>query len=295
MLSTRLAPVAVLVFGCSSSGSGGSTSSGSGSSSSTASGGGSDWQVLVGGNWEIAPGTERYWCVRKTFTETTYVTAFRALAPAGTHHTLLLRETSKKTDGAFACGPTLGSNMVFASGVGTKDLVFPTGVAAKIQAGTQLLLNLHLYNTSQSDITGTSGTLVKTIPASQVAQEAGFILPGNMSIALPPNSKTTINGKCTFKSNATVFAVWPHMHQLGIHAKIEYAGKTTKTLHDAPYSFGEQTSYDIEPLAVTSGDTLRFECTFHNTTPNLVTFGDSSDKEMCFVGLYQYPASAKCY
>jgi hypothetical protein len=205
-----------------------------------------------------------------------------------------LRETAPKEDGAFPCGPTLGSNMVYASGVGTSDLEFPPGVAAKIEAGTQLLLNLHLFNTTATEMTGDSGTLVRTVPAASVTQEAAFILPGQNNILLPPNTQTTIKGQCTYSGDATLFAVWPHMHKLGVHSLITYQGAVTKTLHDAPYKFGEQTNYMIAPLAVKTGDMLRFECSYLNNTPNTVTFGDSSNQEMCFIGIYQYPLGPKC-
>ena len=40
-----------------------------------------------------------------------------------------------------------------------------------------------------------------------------------------------------------------------------------------------------------AGDEIRVTCDFVNNTGSLVTFGDSSDKEMCFAGLYRYPAA----
>lgn len=276
-----------------SSSTGATTSSSTGS---TGSGGGGpidpgEWTTLIDGTWQLPAGTEGYWCARKTFSEDVYVKTFRALAPPGTHHTLLLRDSGGAPDGEASCGPTLGADMYFASGVGTDDLTFPEGVAVKIPAGTQLQLNLHLFNTTADPLSGVSGTLVKTVPASEVKQVAEMILPGTFSIAVPPNGTQTVEGTCKFPGASTIATVWPHMHKYGTHMKVSYEGAGgTKVLHDGPFSFGEQKNYPIEPLLVAPGEAIRIECTYQNPTSNTITWGDSSESEMCFAGIYRYPA-----
>jgi hypothetical protein len=259
--------------------------------SSTGTGNPGDWTTLIQGTWSLAPGTEGYWCSLKTFPEDMYIKAFRALAPPGTHHTLLLEQSGgNQPDGEFSCGPTLGSDMIHASGVGSDDLTFPDGVAAKIPAGTQLMLNLHLFNATANELSGVSGTLVQVVPASAVQQVAELALPGSTQIAVPPFGMQTVEAKCTFPSAATISTVWPHMHQYGTHMKLTFEGASgTKVLHDAPYSFGEQKYYPIDPLAVVPGDAVRIACSYANPTGNTITWGDSSKAEMCFMGLYLYP------
>src|SRR5689334_19544014 len=98
-------PILFALFGC-----GGTVvEEGSTPSSSSSSSGGSvndEWTMLVDGTWTLAPGTEGYWCTRKTLTQDVYIKAFRAQAPEGTHHTLLLyRENSTLPDGEESCGP----------------------------------------------------------------------------------------------------------------------------------------------------------------------------------------------
>jgi hypothetical protein len=81
------------------------------------------------------------------------------------------------------------------------------------------------------------------------------------------------------------------MHQYGTHAKVTYEGAMgTKILHDGPYSFGDQKNYPIDPLLVAPGETIRVACTYQNPTSQTIYWGDSSKSEMCFVGLYRYPA-----
>lgn len=271
----------------SSSGSSGSSSSGSSSSSS---GNPGEWTRLVDGTWELPSGIEGYWCSTKTFQQDTYIKAFRAVAPAGTHHTLLLRTNGGQPDGEGPCGPTLGADMLFASGVGTDDLTFPPGVAVLIPAGTQLTLNLHLFNTTSQTISGVSGTDVQLAAASEVTDVAELVLGGTGNIAIPPNGTQTVEGVCSFPTAATVITVWPHMHQYGTHMKVSYEGSAgNQVLHDLPYSFSNQKNYPITPLKVAPGDLVRIACSYQNTTSNTIYFGDSSTAEMCFGGLYLYP------
>jgi hypothetical protein len=92
--------------------------------------------------------------------------------------------------------------------------------------------------------------------------------------------------------DSTLFAVAPHMHQLGIYEKVvvERAFDDDVVLFDGPYDFSEQIIYDVPPVKVHKGDRVRVECTHKNTTDATVTWGDSSFAEMCFAGLARYPA-----
>lgn len=278
----------VVIEGASSGSSSGSFSSSSGGSVSD------DWTTLVDGTWQLTPGTEGYWCTRKTLEDDVYITAFRAEAPPGTHHTLLLWKDGGGPDGEEACGPLLGSNMVHASGINTDDLVMPEGVAVKIPAGTQLLLNLHLFNSNSSTLNGVSGVLVKTVSAAEVKYEAEMILTGPTNVNVPPNGTQTIEDACVFPETSTIFTLWPHMHQYGTNMKITYDGAAgSKVLHDGAFSFGEQVNYAIEPLTVAAGEQLRVECTYKNPTSDTIHWGDSSKAEMCFAGVYRYPKLGK--
>jgi hypothetical protein len=83
------------------------------------------------------------------------------------------------------------------------------------------------------------------------------------------------------------------MHQLGRHQKLHviHDGRVA-TLHDQPFTFNEQ-AYDVmTPIAqVTAGDEVRVTCTYVNDTGATVGWGDSANQEMCFAGLYRYPAA----
>lgn len=257
------------------------------------------WKTLISGDWTLPASSEGYTCVRQTVQEDLFVSGFDAIKPLGTHHTLLtMGDPDGQPDGISKC--TAGTNHMrsaFGSGVGTNPIHFPPGIAMKIPKGTQLLLNLHLFNTSSSDLSGTSGTRIQTMPESEVEQIAEGILAGTIALSIPPGETTKHTGTCTMSSDATLFAVAPHMHQLGIYERVvaESSLEGTRVLYDGPYRFDEQSYTMIPALRVAKGDTISVECTHHNTTSALVKFGESTLSEMCFAGLYRYPADGSVF
>jgi hypothetical protein len=253
-----------------------------------------DWKPLIQGEWELGPGEEGYRCVRLTVSEDMYIKEFQPIAPLGTHHTLLsVNETPTGPDGVSMCSAgDNGHTTLLGSGVGENYSAgeLPDGVAYKVQKGWQLNLNLHLFNVSESVLKGMSGTKVRTTSVDKVSQFAETILAGPISLAIPMGESTS-SGKCTIQSDTTVFAVSPHMHQLGKHLKAvaTHADGTSITLYDGPYDFYEQRQFTANQLKLEQGDTVAVDCTYQNDTMRNVSFGESSLDEMCFIGLYRYP------
>jgi hypothetical protein len=252
---------------------------------------------LVGRTWSASVGENLYKCVRVTVAQDTYITNIIAQAPAGTHHSVLSIAGANGTagpDGEHDCGATnIGMLMVYASSVGTEALAFPAGVGIKVSAGQQLHLNLHLFNTSDEALTGETAIWVKAAPTPP-ATLAEMVLAGPVSIEIPANGQPySVSGQCTATNAYTLFAVWPHMHKLGTQQKVELLRGTTATvLHDRPFKFDEQSYFVMSPMAeVASGDAIRVTCTYVNTTGAVVTYGDGAANEMCFSGLYRFPAS----
>ncbi len=253
----------------------------------------SEWKTLLTGDWTMPSGTEGYVCVRKTMEEDLLVSVFDAINPKGTHHTFLSMGEPSGPDGIEPCDAGENSfQQIFGSGVGSVPLAFPDGVAIDVKKGTQLILNLHLFNTGQADLSGTSGTRVRTVAASSAPVIAEHLLAGTVRVDLPPLQTTSSTGYCTMSTDATIFAVTPHMHTLGVYAKIvaERAAGGEAVLYDGPYDFNEQRYYSIAPVAVQKGDRVRVDCTHNNTRPERVTFGEITLEEMCFAGIFRYPS-----
>jgi hypothetical protein len=254
---------------------------------------GDGWLRLIQAEWELAAKSEGYRCVRKTMPEEVYITGFAPLNPAGTHHTTLHVETAGAfPDGVTVCGVgSGGTRRLQGAGVGTEPTMLPAGVAMKVAAGEQLMMNLHLFNFGDQPLAGTSGMRVKRVPLAQVANEAEVVLIGPLTLDIPPG-RVTQSGRCTLRSPATLFSLNPHMHQLGRHMKVtvQAAGGGARVLHDEAYDFTHQLLHQIEPVQLAAGDSVNIECTYENQTAREVRWGDSSLDEMCFVGVGLYPA-----
>jgi hypothetical protein len=257
-----------------------------------------EWEPLVEGAWELPAGEEGYRCARLTATTDIFIKEFQPIAPPGTHHTLLsVSEAPTAPDGVAVCSAgDNGHTTLLGSGVGMSYSAgpLPDGVAYKISKGAQLNLNLHLFNVTDAVLKGVSGTNIRTTDGGSVRQLAETILAGPVSLAIP-QGRSTSKGRCTIKSDTTVFAVSPHMHQLGVHmrAVASRAAGMPVVLYDGPYDFYEQRQFPADQLALKAGDTLDVECTYQNDGDRAVMFGESSLDEMCFLGLYRYPIAGE--
>ncbi len=239
---------------------------------------GGTWKQLISKSWTLAPGGENTSELQISTTDHAMVIGgMRPLAPAGTHHTVLFKGLS-------------ATNIIFASGVGTGELVFPPGKGMMLASGEALGLQLHIFNPSDQAITGTSGIEILEVDAASVTDEVDVFLPGPKNLSIGPNKSTTQAGTCTVTKPYTLFALFPHMHQLGKHFKTTiHAGGVDKVIHDAPYDFEHQEVLSIQPIQMAVGDTITTECTWTNPANTTVTYGESSTTEMCYSILYRFP------
>lgn len=231
-------------------------------------------------------------CVRYTLTKDTYIRGVAAVNPLGTHHTFLTIGDPTKPDGTYPCTVTENFSVsIFGSGVGTDPVQFPKGVGMKLAAGSQLLLNLHLFNVSDKELSGTSGTQILPADESKIEHVADDNPAVTLDLNILPNQETTSTDSYTIPEDSTLFAVLPHMHQLGTHSRVVAHSSLDgdRVLHDAPYSFDSQLYYPVESTRMAKGDAIEFECTWMNTTSRTIHFGQSSLDEMCAIGLYRYP------
>jgi len=235
------------------------------------------WSTLIEKSWTLDPHSENTSELAiDQLDRDVYIGGLRPIAPAGTHHTLLFRGLTS-------------TNAIYASGIGTGELVFPAGKGMKIPAGTSLGLQLHIYNTGDEPLSGVSGVEFLEVDAATVTDEVDLFLPGPKNLDIPPNISTH-TGTCTLSASQNLFALFPHMHQWGVHFKsvVTVAGMPM-TLHDDDYTFEHQNVETFAPIAVNAGDTITTSCTYNNTTGANIGYGESTDTEMCYSILYRWP------
>ena len=247
-------------------------------------------------DWSLEPGTETYLCQRVTLDEDLWVSEFHPVIPLGTHHTVVtLVDGGEVPDGTRDCTNPFegGFDQIYGTGVGTEPLILPEGVAVKIPAGKQIVMNLHLFNVGADTLEGTSGILVKTADPAAIEHEADSELWGKVDFAIEPNGTTTQTQSCVVESDLSLFSLLPHMHTMGRHLTFTLTRQDGEeiVLHDEAYDFDAQVNRPFDPpVAIAAGDTVTIECTWDNPTNQTVGFGESTNDEMCFAGLFVYPA-----
>jgi hypothetical protein len=265
------------------------------------------WTSLIQRNWSLQTHVEDYLCKRIKITQDTYISGFKPLAPAGTHHEILTISTSPGIVGDYDCDPSNNEmQMLFAGGSGTDEMMFPQGVAIKLAAGTYINLNLHAFNLSDDTLSGTSGILVKTMAAADVVNEADMVFLGTFDIHIPPTSTMSVElGSCSIPAEWTVFNLWPHMHGYAKNQKVDLRRNSESTFNtvvlDHTYDYLEQRNYPMTPIKLNVNDELRVTCSYINNTnitqpPGYeITYGESATAEMCFTGMYKYPKGGSLY
>jgi hypothetical protein len=252
------------------------------------------WLRLIAASWYLEAGHEAHLCARMTAPRDAYLHEFSPLIPLGTHHTIVTVVPGGSTpDGMAPCsGGDISGYQIYGSGVGSENYALPKGIAMRVRAGEQMVMNLHLFNVRDKALSGTSGVLVRTMPSEQVEQVAEGVLAGPLSLTIP-TGLVTQRGKCTFNQASTIFAVTPHMHQLGVHMKVvaDTSPAGSVVLFDGDYSFDSQQKFPVDSLRMKAGDVVRVECTYQNDGAHTVHWGQSSLDEMCFVGLGRFPAA----
>jgi hypothetical protein len=90
----------------------------------------------------------------------------------------------------------------------------------------------------------------------------------------------------------------PHAHKLATHMRFTVnkggANGPLTVMHDEPFLFGEQGTYPLPggEVILNTGDVVTTTCTFTNNSSRNVTFGESTENEMCFNFAAYWPKGA---
>lgn len=236
--------------------------------------------------YTLDPGSERYLCYAATVDQDLVIDGYKHQGANTLHHVIFARTLAPEPDGTTKCDVLFRNTWapMYVAGAGNSSLEFPPNTAHKIPAGTQLLSQLHLFNTSDEPA---KGSLELKMHRSMEAAPAAVnvYIFGNFDIQLPPLSKSTIESTCKVSDEVDIFAAFPHMHRLGTGLTFQ-AGpspdRMTTVYQRVPYSFNDQ-RLDKLDLRLSPGDTTHLACNYQNTHDQMVTFGESTTDEMCFL------------
>jgi hypothetical protein len=249
----------------------------------------------------LDPGVEKYmcWSVKLPDDAPLNLIGMESRIPAeGVHHWAVYTNSAPLPDnpGPYDCenmGVTWG--LVNGGGAGTEPGSFPEGTAMKLQAGSHIVFQLHMINTRGTplDVPPAHMNLVAAAPGEDL-QNVGLLIAGTLDITVPAQSSgVAVSGGCTLASPLqNIFAVFPHMHQLGRRITAEVTpkgGGPAVMISDVQWDFKDQGVYDVKGSAA-EGDALTITCHYDNPNPKDVYFGLSSNNEMCVAVFYHYPA-----
>jgi hypothetical protein len=229
--------------------------------------------------------------------------------PAVLHHWLLFSESAAvepdsielcdlRGPTGFLCGQASTRALITGWAPGRGDFRLPEGVGLELPApGTLLAIESHYFNSGSAAVQDRSGVEI-CVTSKFRPNTATVTWLGTETINVPPQAAGTAAATCNpgrkgMNANDPIHVLfsWPHMHKLGTHMKsvVNRKGGAAETLYDGDFSFEFQVLYDT-PMLLNPGDTVTTTCSYQNTTPNQVTFGQSTTQEMCFNFAYAWPA-----
>ena len=236
------------------------------------------------------------------FTKATDVIGFEVIpgTAAEVHHVILAtapeadaRAADDAEDGpGWTCYGGIGVDQAnvrmlggWAPGAGATR--FPEGTGIRVSSGQVIVMQVHynLANGAKPD-----QTTLKLQYAKQAVAKQAIIFPISASpISIPPQS-TGYSVTGTFSlgdlspllSQATVYGVTPHMHELGREISVRNVTTDQCLVHVPAWDFHWQRPYQfVEPLVIHKDDTIELKCTWDNPTDRTVTWGEGTSDEMC--------------
>lgn len=251
----------------------------------------------------VDAGQETVVCVtmRMSNAEAVYVPRITVQLAPGSHHLVVYRSMATAESPPTPCttfqGILSGSAApLMISEKASDDLTFPKGVAVKLEAQQMIELEAHYINTGATTLQGQGAVQFETISATTPnVVESDFALFTTTNITLPAGVSTTVGPLFVAgKAGTHAFALTTHQHRLGTEFKVWAANSATDTSH-APIAdtldWSNPPLYRLDPVLDFDGQNgLAYQCTWDNTTGQLVTFGEGALQEMCVLWMYYYPS-----
>lgn len=183
-------------------------------------------------------------------------------------------------------------NYLYAWAPGTGPVQFPDG-GLRIGPEERFRLEVH-YNNPRglTDVEDSSGMVLYI--AEPEGTEYAMLDPNTFNIFVPPQSKATATSHCTVENDFTIFAGFPHMHEIGsaFEHSIERQDGTTEMLIELEgWSFDQQYFYEMG-VDVQAGDEMTLTCEYANPTDKQVVGGLGTADEMCYNFMYVTPPEA---
>jgi hypothetical protein len=200
-------------------------------------------------------------------------------------------------------GKDESTGMLGGEAPGSDVFAWPVGAAKKIPAGSTIVLQMHYSRNGkvEKDRSSVGLYLAKTPPTRELHTQ----MVVNYHFQIPPGAANHEVTSCyTFKEDAHIYGLMPHMHLRGKDMKMTayYPDGRSEVLINVPkYSFNWQTNYYLKtPKAMPKGTRVEVVAHFDNSTNNKynpdpakpVRFGDPTYDEM-MIGFVDFTNDAQ--
>lgn len=261
-----------------------------------------DGVQLTVGPFELEPYQEVYECsvVKATGDQGVNVVAFEHEGSPTMHHfnayALGVPMTEEKTgpcDELWDEAQMGLSSPIYASQEQRFRGDFPEGVAGWLPADQWMLLEYHALNATTEPVVTEARLNVEGAPDASVSEYANALYGSNSIIDLEPGESDVITKKCFVDVDMEVFVLASHFHRNGQLFEIFELDDNGDPVDEPVYSSDDWESpllalFD-EPLFIRAGGGFEYRCHYENRSDDHVSYGLTSDEEMCMmVGVY-YP------
>jgi tetratricopeptide (TPR) repeat protein/mono/diheme cytochrome c family protein len=188
---------------------------------------------------------------------------------------------------------------------GTVPYTEPEGMALRLDAGTDLVLNIHLQPSGKPEwIQPTLGLYFTDRPATRFPML--LQLENDQKLDIPPGEKNFIvTDEFTLPSDAALLAIYPHAHYVGrnLEAFAKFPDGTKKSLiHIPQWNLNWQAVYRYaSPVKLPAGTVISMRYSYDNSDenalnpndpPKRVVGGNSSTDEMAHLWLQVLPRTS---
>jgi peroxiredoxin/mono/diheme cytochrome c family protein len=174
----------------------------------------------------------------------------------------------------------------------------PEGYGFFLPKGADVVVQVHYHRNGRVEKDRTAIGLYFAKSNEGMKRFKGGVLPGRF-IAIPAGEEHfKVTGSLPVVQDCLLHSIMPHMHLLGKEIKVTLRtpdGNRATLIHIKDWDYNWQETYFLKkPLALKAGSTLEVEAVYDNSAknpnnpfnpPRLVTFGEQTTNEMCFVFL----------
>lgn len=265
------------------------------------------FQLVSPSSITVQPGAEGFYCFYKNVPATTEVDVggFRSWMTKGSSHHFITYLTggtgsAKQPDGTLQQCQFGAGQWVYAtsqSGL-VVGMDMPATVGLPLPVGSQLMMNMHFFNTGDSVTTPV--VKLNVLYANGVQSKAAAMYSFNTQINVPPGGTQTVRGTCTAPAGSNFFLMSTHTHKWATAADVNFVsgGQSTNIVHTSDYENpGTHVWQAPNFLTTKAGDTFTYSCAYQNNETFAITVGETASRnEMCMAIGYYFPAgNATCF